>query len=123
MRSRSLIAISASAFLVTSTALVTASTSSAAPQRTAAPTSTSSTSGSFSISGKDAAAYVVPDAVTPVWSSKRPDGSTQTRYQQRVGNASVFGGQVTVLRTAAGKSPPLALTYWWMASAAPLRIS
>ena len=79
MRSRSLIAISASAFLVTSMALVTASTSSAAPQRTAAPTSSSTYSGSFSISGKDAAAYVVPDDVTRVWSATRPDGTTQTR--------------------------------------------
>jgi bacillolysin len=103
MRSRSQMAISASALLVTATAtaVVTASTSSAAPQRAAAPTG-SSYSGSFAISGKNAAAYVVPDDVTRVWSSRRPDGSTQTRYQQTVGNADVFGGQVTVLKNPAG---------------------
>ena len=112
MRSRTLFAISASAVLVTSTGLVTASTSSAAPQRTAATPSASNYSGSFAISGKSAAAYVVPDDVTQVWSSRRPDGTTQTRYQQKVGNADVFGGQVTVLKNAAGRTTSVIGAYF-----------
>ncbi len=112
MRSRTLFAISASAVLVTSTGLVTASTSSAAPQRAAATPSASSYSGSFAISGKSAAAYVVPDDVTQVWSSHRPDGTTQTRYQQKVGNADVFGGQVTVLKNAAGRTTSVIGAYF-----------
>ena len=113
MRSRSLVAISASALLVTATALVTASSSSAAPQRTAAPSlSSSSYSGSFAISGKSAAAYVVPRDVKEVWSSTRPDGTTQTRYQQTLGNASVFGGQVTVLKNPAGETTSVVGAYF-----------
>jgi Zn-dependent metalloprotease len=112
MRSRTLFAISASAVLVTSTGLVTASTSSASPQRTAATPSASNYSGSFAISGKSAAAYVVPDDVTQVWSSRRPDGTTQTRYQQKVGNAAVFGGQVTVLKNAAGRTTSVVGAYF-----------
>ncbi len=114
MRSRSLIAISASAFLVTSTALVTASSSSAAPQRTVAPTasSTSDHSGSFAISGTSARAYVVPGDVHEVWTSTRPDGTTQTRYQQTVGSAAVFGGQVTVMKNAAGTTTSVVGAYF-----------
>jgi Zn-dependent metalloprotease len=112
MRSRTLFAISASAVLVTSTGLATASASSAAPQRTVATPSASSYSGSFAISGKSAAAYVVPDDVTQVWSSRRPDGTTQTRYQQKVGNADVFGGQVTVLKNAAGRTTAVIGAYF-----------
>ena len=112
MRSRTLFAISASAVLVTSTGLVTASTSSASPQRTAVFPSASNYSGSFAISGKSAAAYVVPDDVTQVWSSRRPDGTTQTRYQQKVGNADVFGGQVTVLKNAAGGTTAVVGAYF-----------
>jgi bacillolysin len=111
MRSRTLFAISASAVLVTSTGLVTASTSSASPQRTAATPGASNYTGSFAISGKSAAAYVVPDDVTQVWSSRRPDGTTQTRYQQRVGSADVFGGQVTVLKNAAGRTTSVVGAY------------
>jgi Zn-dependent metalloprotease len=113
MRSRSLVAISASALLVTSTALVTASASSAAPQRTAAPSaSPSSYSGSFAISGKSAEAYVVPRDVHEVWTSTRPDGTTQTRYQQTLGNASVFGGQVTLIKNPAGETTSVVGAYF-----------
>ncbi|NUR07591.1 MAG: peptidase M4 [Nocardioidaceae bacterium] len=100
-RRRLLLAISASAALVTSTGLVTASVSSAAPPP-AATQARQGYAGSFAISGKDAAAYVVPDDLHRLWSNRLPDGTTQTRYQQTLGKASVFGGQVTVLRDAAG---------------------
>ena len=33
-----------------------------------------------------------------------PDGRTQTRYQQVVDGASVFGGQITIIRSAAGEA-------------------
>ena len=82
MRSRSLIAISASALLVTSTALVTASTSSAAPAADRSAHQRSTLLRLVRHQREDAAAYVVPDDVTQVWSSRRPDGATQTRYQQ-----------------------------------------
>jgi len=114
MRSRLLLAISASAALAASTALATASTSSAAPQQTAASTTSSSSaySGSFAISGKDAASYALPAGVAKVWSSHRPDGTTQTRYQQTVGAAKVFGGQVTVLKDAAGTTTSVVGAYF-----------
>src|SRR6476620_1559169 len=108
MRSRSVLAISASALLATSTVLVPASASTAAPARTAVTPTASKLSGSFAISGRSAAAYVVPDDVTQVWTSRRPDGATQTRYQQRVAGADVFGGQVTVLKNAAGRTAAVA---------------
>ncbi len=99
MRHRSFTAISASALLAAST-LVIASTSSAQPQD--APTSSSAHAGSFALSGAEARAYQLPDDVREVWSTTRPDGRTQTRYQQVVGGATVFGGQVTLIKDAAG---------------------
>ncbi len=115
MRSRSLPAITASALLVATAALATASSSSAAPVRTAAPAAkagTTTPAGSFALSGADAAAYVVPDDVTRVWSATRPDGTTQTRYQQRVSGAAVLGGQVTVLRNSAGRATSVVGAYF-----------
>ncbi len=103
MRRRALIAISTSALVLTSTALVSASASSAAPRT--APSSTGSVAGvdgSFALEGKSARAFVVPPDAERVWQSRRADGSTQTRYQQMVGDASVFGGQLTVLRDRKG---------------------
>ena len=116
MRHRSILAISASAVLVASTALLTAGVSSAAPRPADATAGTPavgvSPSGSFAISGESARAYVVPGDVSPVWRATRPDGSTQTRYQQRVGDASVFGGQVTVLENAAGATTSVIGAYF-----------
>ncbi len=100
MRYRSVTAISASLLLGVST-VVMATTSSAQPQDASRPAATS-TAGSFALSGAEAAAYRLPDDVTKVWSSTLPGGLTQTRYQQYVGNASVLGGQVTVIRDASG---------------------
>ena len=100
MRYRSVIAISASSLLAASL-LVTTTTSSAQPQD-ASKKDGSSYAGSFAIGGEQAAAYTVPGDVRQVWSHSLPGGLTQTRYQQYVGNASVFGGQVTVIEDAAG---------------------
>ena len=99
MRYRSLTAISASALLAAST-LAIASTSSAQPQD--ATDATTTYAGSFAISGDEARSYELPGDVTQTWSTTLPGGRTQTRYQQVVDNATVFGGQVTVIKDATG---------------------
>jgi bacillolysin len=54
-------------------------------------------SGGFvAISGDQARQYDVPSDVREVWRSSG-NGVTQTRYQQYVGDAAVYGGQITVL--------------------------
>ena len=100
MRYRSVIAISASSLLAASM-LVTTTTSSAQPQD-ASKKDGATYAGSFALSGEEAAGYALPDDVQKVWTNTLPGGLTQTRYQQYVGEASVFGGQVTVIKDAAG---------------------
>ena len=54
-------------------------------------------SGGFvAFSGEKARQYDVPGDVREVWRSSG-NGVTQTRYQQYVGDAAVYGGQITVL--------------------------
>jgi bacillolysin len=54
-------------------------------------------SGGFvALSGDQARQYDVPGDVREVWRSSG-NGVTQTRYQQYVGDAAVYGGQITVL--------------------------
>ena len=54
-------------------------------------------SGGFvALSGDQARQYDVPGDVREVWTSS-DDGITQTRYQQYVGDAAVYGGQITIL--------------------------
>jgi len=55
-----------------------------------------SSGGFVALSGDQARQYAVPDDVREVWTSS-DDGVTQTRYQQYVGDAAVYGGQITVL--------------------------
>jgi bacillolysin len=52
--------------------------------------------GFVAFSGDQARQYAVPGDVHEVWTSS-DDGVTQTRYQQYVGDAAVYGGQITVL--------------------------
>jgi hypothetical protein len=52
--------------------------------------------GFVAFSGEKALQYDVPSDVREVWRSSG-NGVTQTRYQQYVGDAAVYGGQVTVL--------------------------
>src|SRR5688500_18929481 len=101
MRSRSLTAISASVLLATST-LAIASTSSAEPQGTDDPGTTYS--GSFALSGQEARSYTLPRHMQQVWTTELPGGRTQTRHQQMVGEAQVFGGQVTIIENAGGQA-------------------
>jgi bacillolysin len=58
--------------------------------------------GSFALSGQDARAFRVPADVVAVRSWNDASGRSVTRYQQMVGGASVFGGQITVTRDASG---------------------
>jgi Zn-dependent metalloprotease len=109
MRHRSLTAISASVLLAASTFAI-ASTSSAQPQDAAAPSTTYS--GSFALSGEDARGYELPADVQKVWSATRPDGTTQTRYQQVVDGATVFGGQVTLIKDAGGTTRSVVGAYF-----------
>ena len=52
--------------------------------------------GFVAFSGEKARQYDVPADVREVWRSSG-NGVTQTRYQQYVGDAAVYGGQITVL--------------------------
>ena len=58
--------------------------------------------GAFALSGAEARAYALPEDVRRVGTTALADGGTATRYQQVVGGASVFGGQVTVVEAADG---------------------
>jgi bacillolysin len=58
-------------------------------------------SGTFALSGAEAAAFTLPADVVQVWTATHRDGTTQTRFQQKVGDALVLGGQFTVLRQGA----------------------
>jgi Zn-dependent metalloprotease len=112
MRHRSLTAISASVLLTASTFAI-ASSSSAQPQDTAGSSTTASGhSGSFALSGADARSYELPADVRQVWTASRPDGTTQTRYQQVVDEATVFGGQITVLTAADGTTRSVVGAYF-----------
>ena len=85
---------------------VAATTQPSAAENTTAATRSSdtpSTEGSFTLEGDAAAAYRLPGDVEQVWSTRYPDGTTQTRYQQVVDNADVLGGQVTLLRNPADR--------------------
>lgn len=52
--------------------------------------------GFVALSGDGANQYQVPGDVREVWRSA-DNGVTQTRYQQYVGDAAVYGGQITTL--------------------------
>jgi len=101
MRLRTALGAAASAaFVVTATVATTPSSPAAGSAPEAAKPATPA--GSFALSGADAATYQVPSDFRLVHSTTFPDGRVQTRYQQYVGSASVFGGQVTVVEDAAG---------------------
>ena len=54
-------------------------------------------SGATALSGSAAAAFRLPADVVQVWQANYPDGTVQTRYQQKVGTANVLNGQLTVI--------------------------
>src|SRR5215211_3938910 len=75
--------------------VVCASPSAAAP---AGPSGAVAPAGFRALSGPAAAAFLVPPDVRVAWSALNPStGIAQVRYQQYVGAARVYGGQLTVL--------------------------
>ncbi|HEX7187636.1 MAG TPA: M4 family metallopeptidase [Actinomycetes bacterium] len=68
--------------------------------------------GSFTLTGSEAAAYQVPADMRESWSATLADGSRQTRYQQVASGATVFGGQVTVLRDRSGTAEAVIGAYF-----------
>lgn len=71
--------------------------------RAAQPTAPAATSGFRAQSGSEARAFRVPADVRVAWTATDArSGIVQTRYQQVVGGADVYGGQVTTLRNRAG---------------------
>ncbi len=71
--------------------------------RAAQPTAPAATSGFRAQSGSEARAFRVPTDVRVAWTATDARaGIVQTRYEQVVGGADVYGGQVTTLRNRAG---------------------
>ena len=101
MQLRSVLALSAAAILAAATGVTTAGASSAS-SRHAASTSVAAPSGSFALSGQAARDFVLPPNMQKVRMSEYTDGRTWTRYQQMVGDATVFGGQITIIRSSSG---------------------
>jgi bacillolysin len=112
MRHRSWLAAAAAPTLAASTAVVTATTSSAAPVSIPTRDGSSAPSGSFALGGAQARDFTLPADLREVSRGVFPDGSTQTRYQQVVDDASVFGGQVTVLKDAAARTEAVVGAYF-----------
>ncbi|MDQ3855871.1 MAG: M4 family metallopeptidase [Chloroflexota bacterium] len=74
--------------------------------------SSSLTSGFRAFAGAKAREFRVPADTRVVWTATYPDGITQTRYQQYVGAAQVYGGQVTTLRNRAGEQVAVIGSYY-----------
>jgi len=98
------------------TAMVAATAFAASAQSAPGPVSSSIGSiargGSLTLSGAEALAFAVPSDVVKVWSTRLANGTTQTRYQQMVGGASVFGGQLTVLADQSGRTTAVIGAYF-----------
>src|SRR4029453_6413801 len=94
-------ALSAAAILAAATGVTTAGASSASTQH-AASSSVSAPSGSFPLSGQAARDFVLPAGMQEIRTSKYTGGRTMTRYQQMVGDATVFGGQISIIRSPSG---------------------
>ena len=104
MRYRSVLAATAVTALAAATPFVTATTSSAVDTTSVTADQSSQPAGSFALSGPAAAHYKLPSGMRELHTATFPDGRTQTRYQQVVDGASVLGGQITIIRSAAGEA-------------------
>ena len=102
MSFRSLFAISAATALAAATTVASAGASSALPSPGAARSTISTPSGAFTLTDQEAADFVLPPHMTKLHTMTLPDGTTATRYQQMVRSATVFGGQITVIKGADG---------------------
>lgn len=102
MRRHILIAIAAGSLLSTG---LTGIGGGAAADDTAGPaagTGSATRGGSFTLTGAGAAAYRLPSDVRQAWTATTEGGGTQTRFEQVASGATVFGGQITILRNASG---------------------
>ena len=112
MSIRSLFAISAATALAAAT-VASAGASSALPAPGGAPGNAVSTpAGSFTLTDQKAADFVLPPHMKELHTQTLPDGTTSTRYQQTVGNATVFGGQITVIKAADGTTTAVIGAYF-----------
>jgi len=102
------------ALAVTTTVAVIGVAASAQSATGLAPSLTGSIArgGSLTLAGAEAQAFAVPSDVVKVWSTRLANGTTQTRYQQMVGGASVFGGQLTVLADRSGRTTAVIGAYF-----------
>jgi len=106
--------MSAAAVLAASTTVATAGASSADSPMDAltAQALQPSPSGSFALSGEKARDFELPKHLKEVRTQTFPDGRTSTRYQQKVRNATVVGGQITVIRAADGTNQAVIGAYF-----------
>ncbi len=111
MRSRSLYAMSAATALTAATIIASAGSSSAEPLSTESA-ATATPAGSFTLTDQKAADFVLPPHMKELHVQTLPDGTTATRYQQKVRNATVFGGQITVIKAADGTTTAVIGAYF-----------
>lgn len=113
MSFRSLFAISAAAALAAATTVASAGSSSALPSPDGARSNAvSAPAGSFTLTDQKAADFVLPQHMKKLHTQTLPDGTTSTRYQQTVRNATVFGGQITVIKAADGTTTAVIGAYF-----------
>jgi bacillolysin len=111
MRHRTMLGMVASGMLAaTSVTALTMSSTAAGPPAAAA--GITAPAGSFALTGQQAASFQLPRGMQKLDSLTFNGGSTQTRFQQYVGRASVFGGQITVNRNAAGTATSVVGAYF-----------
>ena len=104
MRYRSMLTVATVTVVAATTTVATATTSSAVNPGSAPVSQSSQPAGSIALSGQEAAHYKLPSGMHELHSTTLPGGRTQTRYQQVVDGASVLGGQITIIRNAAGEA-------------------
>ena len=112
MSMRSLFAISAATALAAATTVASTGASSALPSPGTSSSAFSTPAGSFTLTDQKAADFVLPPNMTELHTQTLPDGTTSTRYQQTVGTATVFGGQITVIKAADGTTTTVIGAYF-----------
>ncbi|NMM22368.1 MAG: peptidase M4 [Phycicoccus sp.] len=112
MRYRTFLAMSAAAALSVSMMVASTGPSAAADNPKTAAAAQPAPNGSFAYSGQDAAAIMLPKDVKQLSTTTFADGRTSTRYQQVVDNATVFGGQITVIQGASGQADAVIGAYF-----------
>ena len=111
MRYRSYLAVSAACALAASMMVaVTGPSSAIGPE--AVGSAQPAPNGSFAYSGQEAANFVLPKDVQRLHTSTFADGRTSTRYQQVVDTATVFGGQITIIKGASGRADSVIGAYF-----------